>query len=390
MSEVTAVSFLPGSGVYVDGIHEAMPGNPTLLASLRYEKIMDKLDASYKPHTKMLSPQLRNLVAAVAQHKTKILSGSLTAADYEANRENLDKLILILLDKEIRGQQMKWFHLDNMYNSFNLDSLEYRMTFKDSPASAKKVGRREPFDTAHVAYDEIQFYLEKYVTSWDMPIEDPLRALINPTIPLQQNNEWSMAYLREKEAAKGLEQLKYRYKKDGTGAGKFSGTTKQTTDATAISNPETLDTAGFHSKTKVVNQIQNMRNEFLKEFDLGLTHFACSPKTAMQLAQNTWTAPNTINNVEAYRTNGGVRAFPGLSEATMVISLALPDNTLYCACKPENVLMKAEGPKISKTWEDHLKWTTQTAHADFFQYKCAHENLTMDRKFGIIVDIHSG
>ena len=123
--------------------------------------------------------------------------------------------------------------------------------------------------------------------------------------------------------------------------------------------------------------------------DVILTHFACSPRTAQEIAQNTWTEPNTIFNVEAYRTNGGVRPFPGLSDATMVISQVVPENVLYGASKPNNVLVKAEGPKITKTWEDNSRFTMQTATADFHQYKCAHEDLTMDRKFGVIVDLQT-
>ena len=378
---------MPNIGMYVDGKHESLPANPTLLASSRVEKIMDKLDATYKHSTKPLTPQLRQLVASIAANKEAINSGALTAADYEANRDNLDKLILIQLDKQIRGEQMKWFHLDNMFNTITLDKLLYRMTFKDNPATAQKVPRRETFDTAKVKYDDIQFYLEKYVTSWDMPIEDPLRALISPITPLQQTNEWSMQYLKEKEAVKALDNLKYHYNSSKSGAKQFEDLTKPA-DGNILSDPDHGNNANIHSAEKVVNEIQDMRNEFLKAFDLSLTHFAVSPATAMELAQNTWTENNTIFNVEAYRTNGGVRSFPGLADATMVISLAVPDKVIYCASKENNVLIKAEGPKISKTWEDESHWTTQTAHADFFQYKCAHEDLDeITRKFGVIADI---
>ncbi len=42
---------------------------------------------------------------------------------------------------------------------------------------------------------------------------------------------------------------------------------------------------------------------------------------------------------------------------------------------------------LLEAFEDSSRFTMQTATADFYQYKCAHEDLTMDRKFGIIVDL---
>ena len=127
----------------------------------------------------------------------------------------------------------------------------------------------------------------------------------------------------------------------------------------------------------------------MQQYDVVLTHCAMSPQTAMEIAQNTWTDTNTINNVEAYRTRGGIRQFPGLSETTAVISQVVDDNKLYFAAKEHNVLVKAEGPKITKSWEDNDRWTNKTATADFHQYKCAHEDLTMNRKFGLIIDLQT-
>ena len=139
----------------------------------------------------------------------------------------------------------------------------------------------------------------------------------------------------------------------------------------------------------MVNEVQQMRNDFMEEFDMILTHFACSPITAMEIAQNTWTEPNTIFNVEAYRTNGGIRPFPGMSDATMVIAQVVPQNVLYCTVKPTNVMTLGEGPKITRSWEDNSRFAQQTAMADFHQYKCAHEDITFDRKFAVIAEISS-
>ena len=384
-----SVTYLPKSKLFVEGAHESMPRAPTLIASSRTEKIEGTLNATYKQHTTPISPEIRKLTAMAVANRNDILTGQLTAADFEANRANLDHLILVKLHQQVMGDQMKWFHLDEMFNTLELDKLLYRMTFKDNPAAAQKVGRREQYSTTDVPYDEIEFYLEKSVTSWDMPIEDPLRALISPIMPLEQTSDWSMSYLREKEAAKALDGLKYHYEANKNGKAAFTHETRSSLpDDGKLNDPTILTTAGVHHKDKIVNEIQDMSNKFLKAFDVPLTHYACSPKTAMAIAQNTWTENNTIFNVEAYRTNGGVRPFPGLSEATLVISLALDDNLLYCASKPNNVLVKAEGPKITKAWEDNSRFTQQSATLDFFQYKSAHEDLTnITRKFGCIAVI---
>ena len=381
-----SVTYFPQSQMFVDGDHKSMPSGASLLAS---SKIVKDGDDS-KLQTNILDYKLQRLSASIADNKHKIMGGQLSAADFEANRDNIDRITLIRLYNQLMGEQMKWFHLDEMFNSMPVDSLLLRMAFKDNPAAAQRVPARGKYDTAKVNYQDINFNLEKTVVSYDIPIEEPLRALISPIIPLQQTNEYSLKYRREQDALSALQNLKYHYTKNGSGAAKFSATSSPTdSNAARISNPVTLTSGNVHSDYKTVNQIQDMRNAFTEQFDVILTHFAMSPRTAMNIAQNTWTAPNTIYNVEAYRTNGGVRAFPGLSDATAVISILVPDNVIYASSKPQNVLVKAEGPKITKSWEDNNRFVTQTATADFYQYKCAHEDLTFDRKFGVIVDLHT-
>ena len=395
-----AITYYPKSQMIVKGAHEgAMNPNMNFLAAsdttlqTREETLsgnVKQLVASYQTKTNLHNYSLQQLAASISQNKLKIRTGQLTAADYEAQRDNLDHLILIRLHQQLMGEQERWFYLDEMFNTLTLDTLLYRMSFQNNPAATQEVGPREEYDTAKVEYDEISFSLTKKVTSWDIPIEDPLRALINPITPLQKNNEWSNLYYRENDALKALQAIGNHYTKDATGAGKFTATSAPTDNATKrISNPSDLASGNVHSDNKTVNELQDLRNAFLKQYDMDLTHWACSPKTAMAIAQNTWTQNNTIFNVEAYRTRGGVRSFPGLADATMVISIACPDNVLYAVNKPFGALWKAEGPKITKSWEDNTRWTQQTAKADFFQYKCAHEDLTLNRKFGVIVDLES-
>ena len=224
-----------------------------------------------------------------------------------------------------------------------------------------------------------------------MPIEDPLRALLSPTEPLEHSNEYAQKFAREVDAKEALKELKYYYKKDGKAGEEFDAEVlPQNTDAEMISNPLPMDAGGVHSKSRVANEIQIMRNKFMKQNDVILTHGACNSKTAMELAQNTWTGSNTIFNVEAYRTGGGVRNFPGISDATMVISEILDDNLVYWSSKPTATLVLGEGPKMTRAWDDNDTWTEKTASADFYQYKCAHEDLSeITRKFGCIMPLSS-
>ena len=372
----------------MSGDFEAKTPGSQLIATTKLEPVTENMATVYKQHTTLVKPGLEQLTASIMSNRAQIAMGQLTAADFEANRENLSNLTMIQLDKSVRGQQQQYFHLDNIFQGITTDQLLYRIPFQDNPFAAKEVGAREEYDTAHIVYDEISFDLKKIVTSWDIALEDPLRTLISPTIPLAQNNVWSLAFKKEKDAAVALSKLKYHYKKGNATDKPESHFTTTTTQTDTITNPEALTGEKIHSDNKSVNEIQTARNQFLQAFDIPLTHFACSPKTAMDLAQNTWTENNTIFNVEAYRTNGGVRAFPGLADATLVISLAVPDSVVYGVCKEQGALIKADGPKITKTWEENNKFTTRTAHVDFYQYKCAHEDLTkIDRKFGCIIDI---
>ena len=387
----SAITYLPKNKVILAGSHEnGMPAGAEILATAstiserKWES--NTLNASSTPKTMIKDTKLKRLAALIAANKDKIISGQLTAADFNINRDTIDPLILIRLHQQLMGEQMKYFHLDEMFNEMPINQLLYRMSFSDNPANAQEVGPRQTYDTAKRTYQDIMFALTKKVVSYDIAIEDPLMSLIDPVLPLQQTNEWSMQYFREQEALAAMQKLKYHYHRNMNGEARFSSTSKPGTAQGKLPNPAHGNNANVHSENKVANDIQNMRNAFLQEYDLPLTHFAVSPRTAMDLAQNTWTNNNTIFNVEAYRTNGGVRTFPGLADATMVISIVVPDHEMYCVSKPQNVLVKAEGPKITKTWEDNTRHVMQTATLDFHQYKCAHEDLTMTRKFGIIAE----
>ena len=338
--------------------------------------------------TQILDPETYGMAEQIGLNKRAILERTLTAADVEGGRDNLDHLILIRLYNQLMGDQMRWFHLDNMFNEMVVDKLLLRMSFRDNPSVVQEVPPRQPYDITKVTYDEIKFDLTKKVTSWDIAMEDPMRALISPMIPLEQSNQYAMAHYREIEGLDALKQLKYHYNRAGDKGEKFDLQAAPGNDAGKLHSLARITGQNVHSAFYPVDQLQEARNEFMEENDCMLTHFAVSPTSAMRFAQNTWTEPNTIFNVEAYRTNGGVRPFPGLSDALMVISQLVPNDQMYAISKPMNIMVKAEGPKISKTWDDPSRFTMQTATLDFHQYKCAAEDLSkLDRRFGCIFDL---
>ena len=386
------VTLFPDRGVLVKGYHEEWTGAQQLVGAVSLEKPkVPQYNVGPDTKTNLFDRQMAALTASIARNRNKIIAGQLTAADYVQNKDNLDHLILVRLHNQLQGALQKWFFLDEMFTSIQMDKLTLRMSFRDNPAAAQKVPRRQQYDVARVAYDEVVFNLEKLVTAYDMPIEDPLRALLSPIEPLEQSNEYAQKYARENDAFEALKKLKYYYdpsKSQNSGEWFTAESAPADTNVARIPNPNTLAAGDVHSKFKTVNEIQKMRTRFMVENDLILTHGACSPKTAMELAQNTWTQPNTIFNVEAYRTAGGVRNFPGISDATMVISAMVDDDVVYWTSKPSAPMVLGEGPKMARSWEDNDTWVSKNATADFYQYKCAHEDLSdITRKFGVIMPI---
>lgn len=393
-----SVTYMPGSKMYIDGYHQDMPSRPRVLATTELVETKTPIegtdgqyhDSAWKAVSTPVDPQLYAVARQIAAQKTRIRTGQLTAADIRIGGAELDPLVLVRLHDQLMGEQMKWFHLDAMFTSFNLNQLVYRMSFKDNVAAAQEVPERAEYDITKVAYDDIDFRLTKLVTAYDITIEDTLRATLDPVAPLKQSNDYAMAFQRERRALAALKRIGNHYKKDATTVKtRFEGGKPTDDNVTRISNPGTLEGTGkYHSEFKVANELQIMKNQFMEAYDMLLTHAACSPNTAMAIAQNTWTEENTLNKVSAFRTSGGVRAFPGLSDTTMVVSQIVPDNVLYFTCKPSGILVKAEGPKISKAWEDNNKYTQMASQLDFNQYKCAHEDITnIKRRFGVIVDL---
>lgn len=389
-----AVTYFPKLGGYMAGVHIEQPTglNPPLIASTVERQGLP--DVFGNPTTDrqvgITHPGMMHVAQHVQENSMAVANRALVAANYESNATNLNNLVLIKLYNKIMGDLHEFFFLDAMFMEHQAERLQLRVPFMGNPAFAKITGRRQEYDTTRVEYQDIELYLQKLVTSWEIPLEDKLRALIDPIVPQVKSNQYAIKYHREQEAADALGNIGNYYTKSATGSAKFTATTAPANNNDArISNPDTRSSSSGHSEYDVVTEIQEAANDFMLEYNIPLTHYACHPTTAMHIARNTRTENNTIFNVEAYRTGGGVRSFPGLASSTMVMSLLLPQNMLYAVSMPAGPLIRAEGPKITQSWQNHDHFSEVSATLDFHQYKCVHEDFpsTFTRKFAVIIPL---
>ena len=260
-----------------------------------------------------------------------------------------------------------------------LDVISYRLNLNGAMHGEKictsvpdvqtvtHLGRYE----ANNKYDTLRFDLRKTSRSYEMPTDlakdapctrasaDALRAL----------------WRREQRAVAALQHIPYHYRKDATDSLKFCTTeAPENDDIQRISNP---DKGGA-----VLNEFGRFVEQFYETLKRPPTHAACSLKTAVRIARNADTGAPLFE--EARRTGGGVCPFPGLAGLYMVISAACPDNVLYVTSEMLPVLLRAEGPKIIKRGESGALAVT-----DFFQYKCAYEELQTDSPFACIIDLQT-
>ena len=383
-----AHTYFPKAGAFVSGEREQYtPGMQMLAASRQQEPTRDPKTGEVAEiggwKTNALSASLMSGVRVAKAIKAKLgqSPGMLAAADVNLPENDfLLPLIQVRLHQQIMGQMQKWFHLDNAFTKMQVDQLYYRMPFQDNPAAAQIVGPREQYDVNKVKYYEAFFELKKAVNSYDIAWEDKLRATIDFEPSLKSNLDFSIDYLREIEAANTIVKLGgFSSRTDTSGSGgkmlynHDSGTFVANNGASSVANtrinPDAIDSGGVHSDEKTVDLIQEACNKFTEENDMFIDTCVGHPKAMMKIAGNTWTETNTIFNVEAFRTNGGVRQFPGLTGVQFVASLAMPNDRLFFFSKNQNVMVQAEGPKQYKSWDDPTRFRRIDAQADFFQYK---------------------
>jgi len=399
-----AHTYFPKAGVFVAGEHDAyVPGMPILARSVQGKPEMDKDGNVAKPgawRTSNLSASLKKAATVIASLKHQYAQmgpGVLAAADEELLGDFLSPLIQIRLHQQIMGEMQKWFHLDAAYVPIDVDQLLYRMPFQDNPAAAQRVPARQQYDISKVNYYEAFLELSKVVNAYDIAWEDKLRATIDFEPTLLANLDFSMDYIREVDAAKEIQKLENNVA--GIGSKTFwnagtSGTKGFVAKGDAGSLTPAKIGTGVHSSQKSVDIVMDSMNEFTKTSDMHIDTAVCHPRTGMKIAANTWTENNTIFNVEAYRTNGGVRPFPGIPHVSMVMSLQMPEDVLYLYTKRSNVMVLARGPQSMKMWDDPTRFRKVHAKAQFYTYKYMLDGLktpdgqqTLKRRFGYCIKV---
>ena len=268
----------------------------------------------------------------------------------------------------VRKLQQKLSPLDRMFHPVNLNGTTHSEEICTSVPEAQTVphlGRHE----LNNKYGTLWFDLQNAPRSYEMPTglvkdaprdrasADALRAL------------WG----REQRAAAALKHIPYHYQKDAADGLKFCTTeAPENDDIRRISNP---DKGG-----EVLNEFGRFAEQFSETLKRPPTHATCSLKTATRIARN---AKTGMPLFEACGAGGGVCPFPGPANLEMVISAACPDDILYVTSEMLPVLLRAEGPKIIRHESGALAVT------DFFQYKCAYQDLQTDSPFACIVDLHT-
>ena len=269
----------------------------------------------------------------------------------------------------LRRMQQKWSPLDFMFTRLDLDGIVCNEEFRTNviePQTVPRLGQYKPNDK----YGRVGFSLN-IANSYDMPSDlTKDETSVNAIRALR----------REQQAFSALKQIPYYYKKDTIGnEAKFRNTTPPADNG---AQRICVQDDG-HSNAKMVEEIGRFVSQFESGLKLPPTHAACSPNTAMRIARNVGIIDPHFE--EACQTHGGEFDFPGFSSQSscvlkMVVSSACPDNVLYVTSKISRILLKAEGPKITK----QNRSGTHTVR-DFCQYKCAYEDLSTDSPFACIV-----
>ena len=294
-------------------------------------------------------------------------------ASVPRERQECDSPALVKLAQAydgVRKLQQKLSPLDSMFCPLNLNGTTHSEEICTSVPEAQTVPRLGRYESNN-KHGTLWFDLRNAPRSYEMPTDlakdapcdrasaDALRAL------------WG----REQRAADALKRIPYHYRKDATGSLKFCTTEAPENDGIQrISNP---DKGG-----EALNEFGRFAEQFFETLKRPPTHAACSLKTAVRIARNARTRTPLFE--EACRAGGGVCPFPDLASPYMVISAACQDDVLYVTSQMLPVMLRAEGPKIIRHEPGALAVT------DFFQHKCAYEDLQTDSPFACIVDLHTG
>ena len=299
------------------------------------------------------------------------IAGEYTSAPQEWQECHSSALAKLAQEYDsVQKLQQKLSPLDCMFYPLNLNGTTHGENICTSVPEAQTVSRFGRY-TANNKYDTLRFDLRKTSRSYEMPTDLAKDAPCTRASADALRDLWK----REQRAADALKHIPYHYQKNATDNRKFCMTeAPENDDIQRISNP---DKGG-----EVLNEFGRFAELFFKTLKRPPTHAACSLKTATRIARNAKTRTPLFE--KACRAGGGVCPFPGLANPEMVISAACPDDVLYVTSEMLPVLLRAEGPKIIKRGESGALAVT-----DFFQYKCAYQDLQTDSPFACIVDLHT-
>ena len=273
----------------------------------------------------------------------------------------------------VQKLQQKLSPLDRMFCPLDLNGTTHNEEFRTSvpnPQTVPHLGRYEPNEK----YGTLWFDLKNSANSYELPAD------FSKDAPLSQIPADVLRALRRREqsAAATLKHIPYHYHKNtSVDPGFFRVEIPDDNDAQRICYPD-------GNISKMLDEICRFVGHFAKSLKLPPTHAACSPYTATLMGLNTETGADP-----RFEARGGEFPFPGLPRhdpwtPKMVVSPACPDDVLYVASKMSRVLLRAEGPKIIRRGESGA-----LAVRDFFQHKCAYEDLQTDSPFACIIDLHA-
>ncbi len=350
-----AITVLPDGRVYT-GQHEN--GAP------ESQKLYAKVQKKSKTNPFSVMPMQGNVTALFA----KIINDnlSLSAATTIANSENITHLQLIRLFEAAQGVPDVYFHIDAMYVQRSIPQLEFRETFYDTTQDVEYLDRSEESKVTTTSYDEIKYNLKKLVGKTYNPIEDIIRAVIDPQAIDQSQIAWGMQRRRNQEGINQLEKI----------------ANVQTT----LGFPGDIG-SNFHSVNNTGNDLLELFKTFLIEEDVSIDHVAMSPTMYANYTSNTWTEPSGPTGLTPARMpSGGVVPFPGLPGITAVVDAMITNDDVMFAINKANALRLGQGPVIMRRYYDEERDAEVVKKLDFNQYIAVNEQLTkLDRKFGMTI-----
>lgn len=352
-----SITILPDGRVYT-GQHEnsIIPENQKLYAKIQ------------KPKENSLAGKVIPMQSKIGALYAKIVNDnlSLAAATTIANSENITHLQLIRLFEAAQGVPDVYFHIDNMYVHRDIPQLEFRETFYDTTQDVEYLDRSEESKSTQTSYDEIAYDLKKLVGKTYNPIEDIIRAVIDPQAIDQSQIAWGMQRRRNQE---GINQL-----------------TKIANVQTTLGSPANVG-SDFHSTNNTGNDLLELFKTFLIEEDVSIDHVAMSPTMYANYTSNTWTNAGGPTGMSPMRLpSGGVIPFPGIPGITAVVDAMITNDEVMYAINKANALRLGQGPIIMRRYYDEERDGEVVKKLDFNQYIAVKEQLTkLTRDFGMTI-----